>query len=192
MTWLFPPQRWHPAGGRFGDGLRLADPTLRQRNYDGEMLPVEEMPEIWQTIRQLSKANRPTDVNCTGICFVHLIFVYIYIYIHIEVCLCVVILNPVPLWEQFPFQTWRCWGWGAERSWGCLDLSRIGSQWISLQCGTRKLYRYTVIPLQVWNLHKLLGPRYPNNTNSRERYPNSSWCGYDGYIYIYTLNKWSS
>ena len=42
------PQRWHPARGRFGDGLRLADVTLRQRTYDGEKLPLEKMSEMWK------------------------------------------------------------------------------------------------------------------------------------------------
>ena len=37
------------------------------------------MSEIWKPTknRQLSKVNRPIDVNCTGICFVRLIVVYI-------------------------------------------------------------------------------------------------------------------
>ena len=76
---FFGPKRWHPARGRFGDGLRLADITLRQHTYDGEKLPVEEMSEIWKPTknRQLSKANKPTDVNCTGICVVHLIVAFL-------------------------------------------------------------------------------------------------------------------
>ena len=58
--------------------------------------------------------NRLTDGNCTGIWIVHLIVVYLDVSIccHPESGTCLRIISS---------QTWRCWGWGAERSWGCLD-----------------------------------------------------------------------
>ena len=83
--------------GKSGGILRVGDSVM---GYDLRSLHLGNEPTMvrchrWKRcqrfgnqIRQLSKANKPTGVNCTGICFVHLIFVYIYIYLYIGVSMC--------------------------------------------------------------------------------------------------------
>ena len=178
LLWGCHPQVICPQGGilRVGDSVMGYDLRTLHLGQNGTMWrcilqELEEMPEIWQQ-EKIHNYQRPTGVNCKGICFIYLIYTYTLPETNNKISLKV---NGYPGWKmKSPF-------WGKRpifhiesmfpsRPRGVEDeeLSGVGfSRSFPLGCGI------LCIPFAVFETY----------TNCRERYPNSSWCGYDGYIH---------